>query len=197
LRPTRLAEHNSHISGRRDDLKGLVEEIVGPKANLIWEVGSGHGHFLTAYSKAHPDLTCVGVDVMSDRISRANRKRERARLANLHFIRADAEDFLAVMPDGARFISVFVLFPDPWPKRRHHKNRIMNARFLSAVAARSGRETCLYFRTDHEEYFREAAATLRGHGDWKEHEATALPLEEPTVFEKRSKGHFTLVAKRR
>jgi tRNA (guanine-N7-)-methyltransferase len=197
LRPTRLAEHNSHISGRRDDLRGQVEKIVGSKGHLVWEVGCGHGHFLTAYSKANPDQICIGVDIMSDRVIRANRKRERARLPHLHFIRADAADFLAVMPDDTRFNSVFVLFPDPWPKRRHHKNRVMTTEFLSAVASRSAISARLYFRTDHEEYFHGVAAMLRTHKDWEEHEDTAFPLEEPTVFQKRSAVHFTLVAKRR
>lgn len=197
MRPTRLAQHNSHISGRRDDLRGQIEKIVGLKGRLVWEVGSGHGHFLTAFSKAHPDQICVGVDIMSDRVTRANRKRERARLPLLHFIRADAADFLAVMPEDTRFTSVFVLFPDPWPKRRHHKNRVMTADFLSAVAARTAKSACLYFRTDHEEYFRSAAAILRSHRDWMEQGDTTFPLEEPTVFQKRSVAHFTFVAKRR
>jgi tRNA (guanine-N7-)-methyltransferase len=197
LRPTRLAEHTSDMSGRRDDLRGQIERIVGSNGRLVWEVGSGHGHFLTAYSKAHPDRVCVGVDIMSDRVIRANRKRERARLPLLHFIRADAADFLAVVPEDTRFTSVFVLFPDPWPKRRHHKNRVMTAAFLSAVAARTAKSACLYFRTDHEEYFHSAAAILRAHTDWKEEADTTFPLEEPTVFEKRSTVHFTLVASRR
>jgi tRNA (guanine-N7-)-methyltransferase len=197
LRPVRLAEHTSHISGRRDDLKGKLESILGSKDHFVWEVGSGHGHFLTAYSKAYPDETCIGVDIMSDRVIRAHRKRERAKLAHLHFIRADAEDFLAVMPEGTRFTSVFVLFPDPWPKRRHHKNRVMNGRFLSAVAARSSRETRLYFRTDHHEYFLGASTILKAHADWQIQEDGLLPFEEETVFQKRSTGHFTLVARLR
>lgn len=197
MRPTRLAEHTSHISGRRDDLKGKLESILETKGPLVWEVGSGHGHFLTAYSKAHPDQVCIGVDIMSDRVVRAHRKRERAKLSRLHFLRADAEDFLAVMPDGSLFTSVYVLFPDPWPKRRHHKNRVMNSRFLTAVAGRSSRETRLFFRTDHEEYFHWARAVLEDHADWLIEPEAQLPFEEATVFQKRSSGHFTLVARRR
>jgi tRNA (guanine-N7-)-methyltransferase len=197
LRPTRLAEHRTHISGRRDELKGKLEAILAAKGALVWEVGSGHGHFLTAYSKANPEQICVGVDIMSDRVVRAHRKKERAKLSQLHFIRADAEDFLAVMPEDIRFTTVFVLFPDPWPKRRHHKNRIMNARFLSSVAEHSSRETRLYFRTDHEDYFDGASVVLKGHADWIVEPDAQLPFEEETVFQKRSKGHFTLVARRR
>jgi tRNA (guanine-N7-)-methyltransferase len=171
--------------------------MISPSTRFTWEVGSGHGHFLTAYSKAHPDQICIGIDIMSERVGRANRKRERARLANLHFIRADAEDFLAVLPEGSRFNSIFVLFPDPWPKRRHHKNRVVNPGFLSGVASRCAKGAFLYFRTDHEPYFLDVSAMVRDHGDWREHDEKALPLEEPTVFQKRAQGHFTLVAKRR
>ena len=183
MRPSRPSEHVSQLAQRRDELRAALTGVVTPDSRLVWEVGSGHGHFLTAYAKSHPDETCLGVDIMSDRVVRANRKRERARLANLHFVRADAADFLAVLPEGARFISVFILFPDPWPKRRHHKNRVMNAGFLAAVAARAARGTPLHFRTDHAPYFAEASAAIR--------------VEEPTVFEKRARGHFTLVARRR
>lgn len=197
MRPTRLAEHSSHISERRSELSALLGAIIAQPTPFVWEVGCGHGHFLAAFAKAHPDKVCIGIDIMSDRVTRAKRKRERARLSNLHFIRADAEDFLAVMPEGARFSEIFVLFPDPWPKRRHHKNRVMTPEFLSAVAYKSSRETVLFFRTDHEPYFLDAATFVREHREWKEQETRVLPFEEPTVFQKRSHRHFTLVARRR
>ncbi len=197
MRPTRPLEHGSLIAQRRDELRAAIAGIVTSDSRLVWEVGSGHGHFLTAYARSHPDETCLGVDLMSDRVARANRKRERARLANLHFVRADAVDFLAVLPEGAAFTSVFILFPDPWPKRRHHKNRALTAAFLTAVAARARRGTPLHFRTDHAPYFAAASAAIRGHADWEALEDAALGFEEPTVFEKRARGHFTLVARRR
>ena len=80
------------------------------------EIGAGHGHFLTAYAAAHPERTCVGLDIIAERVERANRKKNRARLDNLHFLHASAEDFLASLPENVRFADVFVLFPDPWPK---------------------------------------------------------------------------------
>jgi tRNA (guanine-N7-)-methyltransferase len=182
---------------RRAALRGVVAAIVEPAATLTWEVGSGHGHFLTAYAKAHPDEPCIGVDISSYRVARATRKRDRAKLANLHFIRADAEDFLAVLPEAARFSSVFILFPDPWPKRRHHKNRVVTPGFLSSIARRSPKGSPLYFRTDHEPYFREVSGIVRSHPAWLASEQPAWPIDEPTVFQKRSSSHFTLVAVRR
>jgi tRNA (guanine-N7-)-methyltransferase len=197
LRPIQPAEHASHIAGRREELRGTLAEVVEPAVPFVWEVGCGHGHFLTAYAQAHPAETCLGIDITSDRIERAERKRVRARLENLHFVRADAEDFLAAMPERARFIAIFILFPDPWPKRRHHKNRVVNPKFLAAAAARAQKGTALYFRTDHEPYFREVAALVNAHKDWSEQDASAWPFNEPTVFEKRAARHFSLVATRR
>ena len=182
------------IAKRREELRRVLAGIIGSTSRFVWEVGSGHGHFLTAYAAAHPDETCVGIDIASDRVLRANRKRERSRLEHLFFLRADAEDFLASMPERARFTSIFILFPDPWPKRRHHKNRIMKPGFLTAAAARSAKGAHLYFRTDFEPYFREAAEVIRGHADWAQTPSAILPFEEPTVFQKRAARHFTLVA---
>jgi tRNA (guanine-N7-)-methyltransferase len=197
LRPARPAEHTSHIAQRREDLRCVLNDLVEPSAHIVWEVGSGHGHFLAAYAAAHPDETCIGVDITSDRIARADRKRDRARLKNLHFVRGDADDFLAVMPPRARFTSVYILFPDPWPKRRHHKNRVVKAEFLSALGARAQKGASLYFRTDHEPYFRDVSALLATHPDWSQPDATKWPFDATTVFQKRSESHFSLVARRR
>jgi tRNA (guanine-N7-)-methyltransferase len=197
LRPKRILEHTSRIAERRDALQIALLRIIPPASRLVWEIGSGHGHFLVAYAAAHPEDLCIGIDIASERIGRANRKRERACLQNLHFVRANADDFLAAMPKKARLIAIFILFPDPWPKRRHNKNRIMKPEFLAAAAAVAAKGAGLYFRTDHEPYFREAAGAVRTHPDWEESDADAWPFDEPTVFQKRAECYFSLVATRR
>jgi tRNA (guanine-N7-)-methyltransferase len=197
LRPSRISEHASRIAERRAALRDVLLEIIAPGSRFVWEVGSGHGHFLTAYAAAHPAECCVGIDIAADRLARADRKRERAGLANLHFVRADADDFLAVMPEKARFAAIYILFPDPWPKRRHSKNRIMKPEFLAAAASAAAKGTPLCFRTDDEPYFREAVAAVRAHADWEESDPAAWTFEEPTVFQRRAARHFSLVAKRR
>jgi tRNA (guanine-N7-)-methyltransferase len=197
LRPSSPTEHATRISERRDTLRSTLATIIGSGARFVWEVGSGHGHFLTAFAAEHTDVSCVGIDIAEDRILRSERKRVRSRLTNLHFVRAAADDFLAAMPEGSRFLSVYVLFPDPWPKRRHHKNRVMTREFLSTVARLSVPGGPLFFRTDHEAYFLQAAATVRGHPDWAETEPASWPFEEPTVFQLKAERHFSLVALRR
>jgi tRNA (guanine-N7-)-methyltransferase len=197
LRPSRIHDHAAALAERRRRLGAHLPDLVPLDVPFVWEVGCGHGHFLAAYAAAHPEERCVGIDISSDRISRANRKRERAKLKNLHFILAEGEDFVAALPAICRFSAIYILFPDPWPKRRHHKNRVLKPEFLSATAAVAKKGARLYFRTDHEPYFRAAAAIIRAHEDWKESDAESLPFEEPTVFEKRADRHFTLVAVRR
>lgn len=197
MRASRPAEHATRISKRRAILRSTLDAMLGSGSRFVWEVGSGHGHFLTAYAAAHPDVPCVGIDIASDRILRSERKRLRSRLSNLHFVRAAADDFLATLPEGARFLAIYVLFPDPWPKRRHHKNRVMTADFLAAVARVSVQGAPLFFRTDHEAYFRQGADAVRSHADWTAAEPAPWPFEEPTVFQLKAERHFSLVALRR
>jgi tRNA (guanine-N7-)-methyltransferase len=184
------------VAERRDRLRLQLKQLVPPQSAFVWEVGSGHGHFLSAYAGADPGKLCIGIDISSDRVARAKRKGDRAHLGNLHFFLAGDDDFLAALPEGAHFSEVYLLFPDPWPKRRHHKNRVMKPEFLAAVAARAVKGASLYFRTDHEGYFGEAVAIVRADPLWRESAGAALPFEEPTVFEKRAERHFTLVARR-
>jgi tRNA (guanine-N7-)-methyltransferase len=193
---TRTAEHLARMAERRAALEQVLAGIFPAPARLVWEVGSGHGHFLTAYAQAHPGELCVGVDVILERIGRATRKRDRAQLGNLHFIRAEAKMFLEALPPGAELAAVYVLFPDPWPKLRHHKHRLMQADFLGAAAGRAGQGTRLYFRTDHEPYFSDAEEALRAHEAWQLVDEP-WPFEERTVFQARAPSFQSLVAVRR
>ena len=185
------------LTGERRRL--LAEACVGliPRAEpFTLEIGSGHGHFLTAYASANPGRLCIGIDLQPDRVTRADRKRERARCPNLHFLRADADDFIAILPETARFSECFLLFPDPWPKRRHHKNRLMRSEFLERLAARGSEGARLFFRTDHEPYFTDAQVAIRSSPLWREI-AAPWPLETPTVFQQRAPRYFSLVAIRK
>ena len=113
------------ISQRRTDLRAELDAILPQPRAIVWEVGCGHGHFLARYSTDHPAKLCIGVDLRSDRITRALRKVEHARLPNCHFVRTEALEFIHALPSGVTFEEIWVLFPDPWPKKRHHKNRLL------------------------------------------------------------------------
>jgi tRNA (guanine-N7-)-methyltransferase len=191
-----MTEHEARLDQRRALLRDSIPKLLSGHRSFVWEVGCGHGHFLSAYAAERKDLEFIGIDIIRERIARADRKREQAQLGNLHFIHANARDFLETMPADACISAAYILFPDPWPKRRHHKNRLLEPNFLHALARRVGQGTRLYFRTDFEPYFAEAAETIAAQPDWKLLPGAPWPFEEPTVFQKKADRYHSLVAER-
>jgi tRNA (guanine-N7-)-methyltransferase len=195
--PTRTAEYLARRDARCADLQRTLAELLAARTRITLEVGAGHGHFLTDYAAAHPEEFCVGIDLLRDRVERATRKRDRAKLANLVFLRAEAAEFLDALPTGTVFQRIFVLFPDPWPKRRHHKNRLMQAEFLSTIAKHAEKAAQLCFRTDDAAYFTAAKAEVLAHPDWAISSGEPWPFERVTVFQSRAPAYESLVAFRR
>lgn len=192
----RTARYHAALAERRQTLAAQLESAFPDPTELVWELGCGHGHFLTAYARAHPQEQCVGVDISSDRVARALRKKQRAALLNLEFFQAEAALFLEILPPRLRLKRAFVLFPDPWPKARHHKHRIVRADFLHALARRATADCRLYFRTDYAPYFAAGRAVIAGLAAW-EIVAEPWPFEFETVFQSRAATHHSLVARRR
>jgi tRNA (guanine-N7-)-methyltransferase len=180
------------LDERRRILRIDLEAALQSSSDFVCEIGCGHGHFLTAFAAANPHRVCIGVDLVEERIERARRKRDRARLPNLHFLRAEARLFFDTLPDRARVSTLFLLFPDPWPKLRHHKHRIIQPDFLKSVADRATSDCRLYFRTDYQPYFAAAAATISNHACWRVTDEPWL-FEYATVFQQRAESHFSLV----
>lgn len=187
-------EFLARVMERRTALRAELAVLLSPSRPLIWEIGSGHGHFLVQYAQAFPEKFCVGVDIIRDRLNRSGKKRDRMRLANCHFVQAEAREFLDALPVGVMLREIWVLFPDPWPKKRHHKNRILQAGFLEALAGRAGEGTPLYFRTDHAGYFATVADLIPTLKTWRLDPAAAWPLEQETVFQARAPAYQSLVA---
>lgn len=186
-------DFKSVLAERRQGLAERISEALAGSPTFTWEVGCGHGHFLTAYAAAHRSEPCIGVDIASDRIARAERKRVRSQLPHLHFMQGDARIFLEAMPVGATISRAFILFPDPWPKLRHHKHRIIQPEFLTQLRRRVGEDARLYLRTDFLPYFADARAVFVEHSGWSLVEEP-WPFEYETVFQQRAEMHHSLVA---
>ena len=189
----RTVEYRARMERRRIGLINRIAHIPAFPQGITLEIGSGHGHFLVAYAQANMDRSCIGVDIVSERVARAIRKRDRAKLPNLQFIHADARLFLEVLPADRPLSEIFLLFPDPWPKQRHHKHRIIQPSFLTALADRAGKGARLFFRTDFRPYFDDAMATLRQHSRWELREE-AWPFEYETVFQQRAPDYQSMIA---
>lgn len=192
--PRRTAEHLSRVIQRQEQLGRFTGALLPTAPAFTLEIGCGHGHFLTAYAANKPEELCVGIDLIGERIARAVRKKVRAGLNQLHFVQASAEDFFKVLPPSSKLSRIFILFPDPWPKRRHHKNRILQSVFLETLSRHAKPDSRLYFRTDDVDYFRETTAVLsHGSSSWQILEEF-WPFEHETVFQQRAASFHSLVA---
>ncbi len=181
-----LAENAARILALRKKFAAFVpEEILGGFSNrgLSLEIGCGHGHFLSAYAAAFPSETCVGLDLISKRIERAQRKKALGGLGNVEFFKADAAEFFEAVPPKVALEKLFLLFLDPWPKKRHHKNRIIQEKTLSDWAARARAGTTIFFRTDHAEFFEWAKEKIDAHPRWELASGTPWIFEKETYFQ--------------
>jgi tRNA (guanine-N7-)-methyltransferase len=193
--PVRIAAYRTELERRRGAIREFAATLpVQPGQPLVWEVGCGHGHFLNAYAAAHPERLCIGVDLVGERVERSAKKRDRNQVPNLFFLRSEARLFLEEWPDHLKFSAVFILFPDPWPKSRHHKHRILQPEFLTALAGRCSEGSPLHFRTDFRPYFDDARQTLAHHPRWRLVDEP-WPFEFETVFQSRAPSHDSLIAR--
>lgn len=182
---------------RLAELRERLVPLLKTPLPVTLEVGSGHGHYLTAYAQAYPEKFCIGIDLLPDRLARSERKSTRAGLTNIAWLRADANLFLEALPSDTRLAEIFLLFSDPWPKRRHWKNRVLQPEFLTALAAKAGEGARFCFRTDHAPYFSQAHAFTEEHPDWRLAPEEPWPFELATVFQQRAEAHQSFIARRR
>jgi len=126
------------------------------------ELGSGDGTFLLDYARLHPERTFLGVERLLGRLRKIDRKGRRAGLANLRVIRLEASYLVEFLLPAGSVTALHIYFPDPWPKRKHRKNRLVNEPFVetaSRVLARDGR---VFLRTDDADYFAQMQAVFGG-----------------------------------
>lgn len=122
-----------------------------PPAQLMLEIGFGGGEHLAAMAKAHPETGYFGVEPFLNGVAKLLAAIEADGLTNIRALRGDARNVLAALPD-ASLDRVYLLYPDPWPKRRQRKRRIVDDAFLAEVA-RVLKPCCeLRFATDIDDY---------------------------------------------
>jgi len=178
-------------------LRETLAQALGERPALTFEVGCGHGHWLAAYAAAHPAEFCVGIDLITHRVERSQRKQTLGAIANVAFLKAEATEFLDALAPTQRLAKVFILYPDPWPKKRHHKNRFISDANLDRLAAHAAPGATLHFRTDDEAYHAWTREHLARHARWEIVEGAAWPFERATFFEDMMKGKRDLTARLR
>lgn len=134
--------------------------VFGNQRPVVLEIGFGMGETTAAIAAAHPQTNFLGVEMHWPGVGALLRRIESAQLANVRVVRRDAVDVVAQMIPPASLAGIHVYFPDPWPKKRHHKRRLLQPRFVHALAERLAPGGYLHVATDWEPYAEEILATL-------------------------------------
>src|SRR5438445_12022848 len=117
------------------------------------ELGSGDGSFLAEYAALHPEHNFIGVERLLGRIRKMDRKGLRLGLTNLLGVRIESSYFLEYLLPANSAMALHVYFPDPWPKRKHRRHRLINERFPSLARQALAPGGMVYLRTDDQDYF--------------------------------------------
>lgn len=126
--------------------------VFGRAAPLVLEIGSGMGETTAAIAQAHPETDFIAVEVHGPGVGSLLKKIEELGLTNLRVIRHDAVEVLeAMIPDGA-LAGIHLFFPDPWPKKRHHKRRLVQPELAALLARKLAPGGVLHAATDWVEY---------------------------------------------
>jgi tRNA (guanine-N7-)-methyltransferase len=148
------------------------------------ELGSGDGSFLVQYAQAHPQCNYLGIERLLGRLRKLDRKGQRAHLDNLRGLRVEAGYFLEYLlpPHSARALHVY--FPDPWPKRKHRKNRLVHERFTALADRVLTPGGNVYLRTDDADYFAQMTAVFRANSLFREIDTPSELAQHMTDFER-------------
>ncbi|MGJ8657454.1 MAG: tRNA (guanosine(46)-N7)-methyltransferase TrmB [Akkermansiaceae bacterium] len=128
-------------------------EIFGNDAPLEVDLGCGDGSFLIAMAKQFPERNFLGIERLLGRVKKVARKAHRAGLTNCKVLRLESKYTIEYLFPKHSIDRLHLLCPDPWPKARHHRRRLVQQDFLECLntVLKPGGEFC--FKTDHPEYF--------------------------------------------
>lgn len=140
-------------------------QVFGRRAPVDIEIGCGKGRFLNELAALHPERDILAVERAAKYHTLCCTRAARRGLGNVRLLRTTAEDLLYRLLAPASADRIFVLFPDPWPKKRHHKRRLMQPATVAAMAAALRPGGRLLVKSDHPAYGEVIAEVLASADD--------------------------------
>lgn len=167
-----------------------LQAIFGRRAKRVLEIGFGDGEALLSSAANNSDVDYVGVEVHEPGIGHLLLLLERADIANVRIVRRDAVEVMTRMVSLASFDVVNLFFPDPWPKKRHHKRRLIQPSFLPLIERVLVSGGLVHVATDCADYAEQAAEVFGASEKFTARPDRAdevLAFRPPTKFERRGR----------
>lgn len=173
-----------------------LREMFAKSQPLEVELGSGDGSFLAQWAAAHPERNFVGIERLLGRLRKLDRKGQKLGLRNLRVMRIEARYFLEYLLPPESVAALHVYFPDPWPKRKHHKHRLVNEAFVRSAARALAPAGNVWLRTDDADYHAQMIRVFQAMQEFRPSETPADLVAVVTDFEREfnARGIATLRA---
>ena len=171
------------------DLPSILERIepakLFPKDQALeLELGAGDGSFLVNQALQHPERNFIGIERLLGRIRKLDRKGRHAGLTNLRAIRIESSYFVRYLIPPHSVSALHIYFPDPWPKRKHRRHRLINEEFPGLAHQALAPEGAVFMRTDDRAYFEQMLAVFGASPLFRPFETPRALAEMLTDFEK-------------
>ena len=169
------------------DSSALFSENSGERR--ILELGAGWGEFCIEWMKSHPDHSYVAFEIKWDRIKQIIKQAEIFKLVQLRIVPINLNWFLEEILPQRAFDRIIINFPDPWPKKRHWKHRLVNPNFPDRIEKILRENGTVFLATDYGPYARKILSIFRNHPNFEPvypwpHYKRVAPEEHPqTRFE--------------
>ena len=162
------------------------EEIFKRKAPLVLEIGSGMGETTAEIAKAHPEVDFIAVEVHGPGVGSLLNRIEKEKLSNIRIVRHDAVEVLERMLADGSLAAIHLFFPDPWPKKRHHKRRLVQPSFVLLIKEKLSAGGIVHLATDWPDYAEHMEAVFSENAFFEKAQ-TGLMERPATKFEARGK----------
>jgi tRNA (guanine-N7-)-methyltransferase len=136
------------------------EQVFGRRAPTILEIGFGMGETTAQIAQAHPENNYLAIEVHTPGVGSLLKLIAEGGLTNLRLIQHDAVEVLEHMIAPASLAGAHIFFPDPWPKKRHHKRRLVQPAFVALLASRLAPGAYVHAATDWQEYAEQILAVF-------------------------------------
>jgi tRNA (guanine-N7-)-methyltransferase len=166
----------------------VAGKLFGREAPLEIELGTGKARFLIEAARRQPAHDFLGIERALSYYRFSRERLARSGLANAHVLRADGRLFVTTSVAPASVHAFHVYFPDPWPKKRQRKRRLLDAVFLDVLASRLVPGGLLRIATDHPGYAGELAVLLQTVRELEEAGWDSVPAPPPTHYEIKYRG---------